>query len=141
MRPIASKILFFALLGSLAVVGALYFMLWRSLPDYTGSRPVRGLEAPMQVLRTKEAVPYILAENDQDAFFGLGYVHAQDRMWQMEIARRTAKGRLSELLGPKALRTDELLLRMGLYDAAKQSVAVQDEFTARALESYSSGVN
>lgn len=116
-------------------------MLWRSLPDYTGSRSVSGLVAPLQVLRTKEAVPLVLAENDSDAFFGLGYVHAQDRMWQMEIARRTAKGRLSELLGPKALRTDELLLRMELYVAAKRSAAVQDEYTTRALESYSKGVN
>jgi penicillin amidase len=141
MRLTASKIILFAAFGSLVVIGTMYFLLWRSLPDYVGSRPVQGLEAPIQVLRSQEAVPYILAENDHDAFFGLGYVHAQDRMWQMEIARRTAKGRLSELLGAKTLRTDELLLRMGLYDAAKHSVAVQDEYTTAALESYSSGVN
>ncbi len=140
MRKIA-LFLGFGLLAATILSGAVLFVLWRSLPDYTGTRVVSGLGSSVKILRTEHAVPHIFAEDDAGVFFGLGYAHAQDRIWQMEISRRTAKGRLSELLGPETLRTDELLLRMGLYEAAAHSVTVQDEYTLQALENYSAGVN
>ena len=140
MRKI-SLFLGFGLLAATMLSGAVLFVLWRSLPDYTGTRVVSGLSSSVKILRTEHAVPHIFAEDDAGVFFGLGYAHAQDRIWQMEISRRTAKGRLSELLGPETLRTDELLLRMGLYEAAAKSVTVQDEYTLQTLENYSAGVN
>ena len=71
----------------------------RSVPSYDGTRSVAGLAAPVQILRDRYAVPHILAASFPDAAFALGYAHAQDRLWQMETARRFIQGRLAELFG------------------------------------------
>ncbi|MEZ4608232.1 MAG: penicillin acylase family protein [Deinococcales bacterium] len=85
--------------------------------------------------------PHIYAKNREDAFFALGFVHAQDRLWQMEFQRRVAAGRLSEVLGEATLNTDKFLRTLGIYKAAEASLNYLDAETIAILEAYSRGVN
>ena len=124
--------------GGLALA---WYLAARSLPDYEASVTVTGLSAPAEILRDRNAIPYISGESDADVFFGLGFAQAQDRLWQMMLLRRTAQGRLSELFGARTLRTDMLMRRLGLYALARDSVADQDDATRAALEAYADGVN
>lgn len=124
----------------LAVIGVYYF-LSRSVPDYDTTWDVRGISGQVEIARTTHAVPHIFAQTDEDVFYGLGFAHAQDRLWQMTLMRRTGQGRLSELFGERTLRTDELLRRLNLYELAQSSVEAQDPQTLAALRAYASGVN
>ncbi len=129
-----------ALLAGLAGVG-LYFFLSRSLPDYNETFRLRGLSGEVEIVRNTHNVPHIFGENDADVFFGLGFAHAQDRLWQMQMLRRTAQGRLSEMFGRRTLRIDELMRRLDIYGLARTSLAVQDAPTRAALAAYADGVN
>ena len=129
-----------ALLAGLAGVG-LYFFLSRSLPDYNETFRLRGLSGEVEIVRNTHNVPHIFGENDADVFFGLGFAHAQDRLWQMQMLRRTAQGRLSEMFGRRTLRVDELMRRLDIYGLARTSLGVQDAPTRAALAAYADGVN
>ena len=122
-------------------IAMVYWLASRSLPDYTDDVPVRGLEAPVEIVRDNANVPHIFGESDADVFFGLGFAHAQDRMWQMIMLRRTAQGRLSEVFGSSTLDIDKLMRRLDLYPLSVQSAATLDAKTRVALEAYSAGVN
>ena len=124
-----------------AAVALTVYFATRSLPDYSGARSVEGLGAPLEIVRDAANVPHIFGQGDADVFFGLGYAHAQDRLWQMITLRRTAQGRLSELFGPRTLQTDALVRRFDLYGLAAASVSAQDAETTAALEAYADGVN
>ncbi len=124
----------------LAVLGVYYFAS-TSLPDYDNRLAVEGVSAPVEIVRDNANVPHIFGASDPDVFFGLGYAHAQDRLWQMTMLRRTAQGRLSEVFGPRTQAIDVTLRRFDLYRLAQQSVAVQDSYTRAALDAYAAGVN
>lgn len=127
----------------LAVAAVLvgYFLLSRSLPEYSKTLQVEGIGAPVEIIRNNSNVPHIFGKADADVFYGLGYAHAQDRLWQMTMLRRTVQGRLSEVFGPRTIDIDKILRRLDLYTLARQSVEVQDARTIAALEAYSAGVN
>lgn len=127
-------------LGLLGLVLA-YYVLSRSLVDYDEDYTLPGITAPVEIVRNNDNVPHIFGQNDSDVYFALGFVHAQDRLWQMTMLRRTAQGRLSESFGPATIKVDELLRRLDLYGLALQSVKAQDASTLAALEAYSAGVN
>jgi penicillin G amidase len=129
-----------ALLTAVAL-GLAYYLASQSLPDYNRTWHVEGPAAEIEIVRDTHAVPHILASADADAFFGLGFVHAQDRLWQMTLMRRTVQGRLSELFGYDTLAIDELMRALDLYPLAQQAVARQDPATMAALEAYAAGVN
>ncbi len=129
-----------AALFGLGVLG-LYFFLSRSLPDYNERFTLPNISAPVEIVRNTHNVPHIFGESDRDVFFALGFVHAQDRLWQMQMLRRTAQGRLSEVFGRRTVRIDELMRRLDLYNLARSSVAAQDADTQSALVAYSEGVN
>ena len=130
------------LLTVLVLVGfSGWFLVNRSVPDYDGTFRVTGLSAPVEVVRTANAIPHIIGTSDADVFLGLGYAHAQDRFWQMEMLRRTAQGRLSALVGPATVEVDELLRRLDLYGAAETSLDDQSDYTRAALDAYAAGVN
>ena len=118
-----------------------YYVLSRSLPDYNAGFQLAGISAPVEIVRNNNDVPHIFAETDADAFFALGFAHAQDRLWQMTMLRRTAQGRLSEIFGARTLKIDELLRRLDIYNLALTSVEVQDAPTKVALQAYANGVN
>ncbi len=123
------------------VMALVYYLAAQSLPDYSVTRQTAGITAPVEIVRNNANIPHIFAQNDTDVFFGLGYAHAQDRLWQMMVMRRTAQGRLSEMFGRRTLQVDELMRRLDLYTLAKAAVEVQDDETKTALKAYSSGVN
>jgi penicillin amidase len=118
-----------------------YYILSRSLVDYDEDFTVAGISAPVEIVRNNDNVPHIFGRTDEDVFFALGFAHAQDRLWQMTMLRRTAQGRLSEIFGQSTVKVDELMRRYDLYGLALQSVETQDPQTRRALEAYSAGVN
>ncbi len=128
---------------ALGVIAALlaYYILSRSLVDYNEDFTVAGISAPVEIVRNNDNVPHIFGKTDEDVFYALGFAHAQDRLWQMTMLRRTAQGRLSEIFGPATVKVDELMRRYDLYGLALQSVEAQDGQTRRALEAYSAGVN
>lgn len=118
-----------------------YYILSRSLVDYDEDFTVRGIGAPVEIVRNNDNVPHIFGQTDEDVFYALGFAHAQDRLWQMTMLRRTAQGRLSEIFGPSTVKVDELMRRYDLYGLALDSVKAQDPETLAALEAYSAGVN
>ena len=137
------------LLGLLAVALALlilvplggYFWLRTSLPLTNGAVRVVGVDGPIEIVRDEAGVPHIFAGTDSDAFYGLGYVHAQDRLWQMEMNRRIGAGRLSEILGDATLSIDKFQRTMGYYRAALGDLAAIEPRSRQALEAYAAGVN
>ena len=136
-----SRILTVLLVVIVGGVALAYWFASRSLPDYGRTFELAHLETPVEIVRDTANVPHILAETEEAVMFGLGFAHAQDRLWQMTLLRRTAQGRLSELFGSRTLRTDALLRRLDIYGAAVESVKVLDPATVTALEAYAAGVN
>jgi len=131
-----------ALAGVLILAAAAaYAWLRTSLPVLDGELRAQGLEAPVRIVRDAEGVPHIFAANARDGWFAMGYVHAQDRLWQMEFQRRVAGGRLSEFLGEKAFETDVLFRTLGIAEMAHRIVQRLDAGTRANLEAYAAGVN
>ncbi|MGJ8616532.1 MAG: penicillin acylase family protein [Sulfitobacter sp.] len=126
---------------SVVVTGLVYWLASRSLPDYNDEVAVYGLNAPVEIVRDNANVPHIFGSVDEDVYFGLGFAHAQDRMWQMIMLRRTAQGRLSEVFGTATLNIDKLLRRFDIYTLSVRSVDAFDPKTRAALDAYAAGVN
>lgn len=118
-----------------------YFWLRTSLPLTNGTVRVAGADGPIEIVRDADGVPHIFATTDHDAFYALGYVHAQDRLWQMEMNRRIGAGRLSEMLGETTLSIDKFQRTMGYYRAAQADLAIIESRSRQALEAYAAGVN
>jgi penicillin G amidase len=130
----------FGAAAGLAGVGMMA-ALRRPLPRTTGVLALPGLEAPVQVLRDRWGVPHIYARSNADLFMAQGYVHAQDRLWQMELNRRTGHGQLAEIFGPIALDSDRFLRVMGFSRVARREAELLSGATRAAIEAYVRGVN
>ncbi|ERL98252.1 penicilin amidase [Rhodobacteraceae bacterium HIMB11] len=139
------RILLRIAIGSIALVVfaivVAYYLAARSLPDYDAELELPGALGKIEVVRDTANVPHIFADQDADVFFGLGYVHAQDRLWQMSMMRRTAQGRLSEIFGPDTVHIDTYMRHLDLYSTAVRSLSAQSPETLAALNAYSRGVN
>jgi penicillin amidase len=120
---------------------SLLFISRRAFPQTRGTLGVKGLEAPVEILRDTSGVPHISAKNMHDLFFSQGFVHAQDRFWQMEFWRRIGTGRLSELFGKSTLGTDIYLRTIGFRRVAEREYEEMDAETRSILEAYAEGVN
>ncbi|MEL7459532.1 MAG: penicillin acylase family protein [Pseudomonadota bacterium] len=118
-----------------------YWFFVRSIPDYDEDFAVAGISAPVEIVRDSANVPHIFAATNADAMYALGFAHAQDRIWQMLLMRRTVQGRLSEIFGARTRDTDEFFRRLDLYTAAVRSVADQSPEAGAALSAYAAGVN
>ena len=125
----------------LGITVSLYWLVYRPLPRISGTVRVKGLQDKVEVIRDRWGVPHIYAENEEDLLFAQGYVHAQDRLWQMEFHRRLASGTLAEIVGGMALEVDRFARIIGFRRAAQADLALLDEQTRRYLEAYSQGVN
>ena len=112
-------------------------------PDYDGELILSNLQDSVSVYFDTYGIPHIYAENEPDAFRALGYVHAQDRLWQMELLRRIAPGRLSEVFGPDALENDKLFLGLGIAEATERTLAnIQpDDPSLQLAQAYLDGIN
>ncbi len=112
-------------------------------PTYEGESKLIKLSHETKVYYDSYGIPHIYADNEDDAFRTLGYVHAQDRLWQMELLRRIGTGRLSEVFGSKMLNTDKFFLSLGIDEATKQTVSELDlnSPTVRLSQAYLDGIN
>ncbi len=132
----------YSLLGLLlAAAAAAIAWLHTSLPRTEGTVEIVGLRAPIDIVRDAHGVPHIFAQDENDGWFGLGYVHAQDRLWQMELMRRLGAGRLSEVVGPRGLASDRFMRVLGLNRAVEEQWQDFDAATRAAVEAYAGGVN
>ena len=122
-----------------AVAGWVYSR--AALPRTGGSWALPGLRAELRIERDADGVPTIRAGSLEDLAFGLGVVHAQDRLWQLETHRRIGSGRLAEALGPGALETDRFLRTLGVRRAAAAQWARLGEEPRRLLQAYARGLN
>lgn len=129
-----------ALLTGLATAAALAY-LQRSRPQQRGTVRLAGLRAPVAVRRDEHGAPHITAENWHDLFRAQGFVAAQERLWQMEVARRTASGRLAEIGGEALLERDRFMRTLGLYALAERALADCPDEVRACLEAYADGVN
>jgi penicillin amidase len=127
--------------GLILIAAAGFVYLRQSLPAWEGEIELPGLGAPVEILRDRYGVPHIFARSERDAHFALGFVHAQDRLWQMDMNRRIGAGRLAEALGSGGLETDRFLRTVGVRRAAQANLAHLDEATREHLEAYAAGVN
>jgi len=121
--------------------GAYYLFVQRPLPKKKGKLVFTGLRDAVEIIYDRYGVPHIYAENEDDLFFAQGYVHAQDRLWQMELNRRTGSGRLAEIFGEIAIETDRFCRRLGMHRAAAAEAARMPRQSRRILEAYARGVN
>lgn len=113
----------------------------RSFPQVRGEVQLSGLSAEVTVQRDAAGVPTITADTTDDLFFAEGFVHAQDRFWEMDFRRHTTSGRLSELFGESQVGTDKFLRTLGWHEIAEQEVEALDDTTRSYYESYAKGVN
>jgi penicillin G amidase len=112
-----------------------------AVPEFTGIVRLPELEHPIQIARDRLGIPHIWAHSVYDAFLAQGFVHAQDRLWQMDYDRHRAYGRAAEYLGPGALQQDQLLRRLQLEASARADYTAVDSETRGMLEAYTTGVN
>jgi penicillin G amidase len=112
-----------------------------SLPQFQGAVQVSGISGPVDIIPDRDAVTHVFAATRLDTFYGLGYAHAQDRLWQMEFQRRVGHGRLSEVLGAAALPTDRFLRTLGTGRAARSAWEALPADAKNAVNSYVAGVN
>jgi len=135
----------------LLVLGCVFFVAWQLFvekPKIEGKLRVAGAEAPVRIIRDVYGVPHVFAENEADAYFGLGFAQAQDRFFQMDLTRRKMHGRLGELLGPVRRDGEDVVLRSdaqarikGWSQAAQAQTALLPAQTRQVVEAYTSGVN
>src|SRR5690349_23044436 len=132
-----------AVVAALVVIvgAALAIYAQRSLPEVDGTRAARGLPAEVRIERDAAGIPTIKGSTVEAALFGLGYAHAQDRLWQLETHRRIGSGRLAEAFGAAALESDRFLRALGVRRAAAAQWANASPEARRAILAYTAGVN
>jgi penicillin G amidase len=138
--------IFLIILILLAVVGvSIYAYLWSISPQYSGELILKGLKQKVEVLFDEYGVPHIYAQTEEDAYFALGYVHAQERLFQMEMIRRVGEGRLAEILGEKFIENDQFFRTIGIREHARASaqkfMSERKEPFQKAAWAYIDGIN
>jgi penicillin G amidase len=131
---LAAAIVMFAV----AIIAALFY---RAMPEYSGEASLPGLSADVRVYRDSYGIPHIFAGAKDDAARALGYIHASERLFQMETQRRAGQGRLSEILGGDTLRIDEFIRTLGFYRLAESSFSALSPAAQARLQAYADGVN
>ncbi len=131
-----------AVAGLTGVAGGVYYLVTRRpVPKKKGKVSFAGLHETVEIITDRYGVPHIYAQNEDDLYFAQGYIHAQERLWQMEFNRRIGSGRLSELFGEIAIEADRFSRRIGMQRSAAEEVSRISEHSKRILEAYAHGVN
>ena len=138
-KRVIPAVVLFVVLGVISTTFGLLVV--RPLPSIDADERLLGLHERVEVVRDKYGVPHIFATDLHDAFFAQGFVTAQDRLWQMDIYRRAAQGRLAEVLGEPALESDRFMRTLGLGRAARLDLSVISDEGRGAIEAYAEGVN
>lgn len=139
--PLLSRFMLFVVFPVAAALVAGFIYLRGSLPAADGRVVKAGVSQPVELSRDENGVAVVNARRDRDAFFAIGFAHAQDRMWQLELERRTAAGRLSEVFGRETIPQDAWMRALGLYEAAEQSWSRLSPEARDSLTAYAAGVN
>lgn len=127
-----------------AVIGGLIFIngIKRgALPKYNGEIVLSGLSEDVTVYRDERGMPHIYATNEHDLYFAVGYVMAQERLWQMDLIRRATTGRLSEIFGPDYVKIDLFLRGLDMTNKSKKVIAYSDPEIIKCMQAYADGVN
>lgn len=135
------RIAIFLVLLLVLSAGVIAWLAVRPWPQTSGNLAVAGLTEPVRVVRDASGVPHIYAANEHDLFLAQGYIHAQERLWQMDYFRRLGSGRFSEILGARLYPTDRFLRTVGLRRHAERALATVDAETLAFLQAYCDGVN
>lgn len=139
-RILRGAIFVFLILG-LSLAGFLVYTVRRSFPQTSGTIHISGLNKPVTVYRDAFGIPQIYASTTHDLFLAQGYLHAQDRFWQMDFWRHIGAGRLSEMFGKSELRSDQFIRTMGWRRVAEQDIKQMDPTSIRIIQDYCDGVN
>ncbi len=126
---------------AIIVVIAGAWLFWRAMPVYSGAERLPGLSAEVRVWRDGYGVPHIFAASMDDAARALGYLHASERLFQMELNRRVGQGRLAEVFGPDRLGVDRFVRTLGFYREAESSFSALAPWAQKRLQAYADGVN
>jgi penicillin amidase len=138
------RILIYLLLVIIGLIIGTYIYLQGQKPDYEGKLTLKGLNDKVDVYFDKWAIPHIYAQNQHDAYMALGYLHAQERLFQMEMMRRVGSGRLAEILGKDLIETDKFFRSLLLKKTAKESIKKyfnENPEIAKAAKAYLEGIN
>ncbi len=141
LRRILAGILAVILVLIIILVVFGFITVRRSFPQVDGEIRLSGLNAPVDIYRDRFGIPHIYASTSHDLFFAQGYVHAQDRFWQMDFWRHIGSGRLSEMFGESQLKTDQFLRTLGWARIAQQEFAAMSPAEQAILQAYADGVN
>jgi len=141
MGKMVKSFLIVFLLFTMMLSGSAYGFLHKSIAKYQGEKLVPGINLEIEILRDEWGIPHIYANSLEDLFFAQGYVHAQDRLFQIDLSRRAVQGRLAEIFGKDAVEADKFFLTIGFYRAAEKSLEVISEDTKRYLSKYAEGIN
>ncbi|MGA9595521.1 MAG: penicillin acylase family protein, partial [Acidimicrobiia bacterium] len=137
LKGLLSVLVVLALVGSVFV----FWLTRRPFPDISGRVTITGLDGDVEIIRDDGGVPHIYASSRHDLFLAEGYVHAQDRFWQMDTWRHIGAGRISEMFGKDQVETDSFLRVMGWADLAEQQYDAASPLGREALDAYTEGVN
>ena len=131
------------ILAIVVTTGLIYirYISHKGLPEYSGMLDLKGIKEEVTVIRDEYAIPHIYAKNEEDLYTAVGYVMAQDRLWQMDLLRRVTLGRLSEIFGKEFIDTDVLLRALRFSDKSKEILAVLDSVQLKAVEAFCYGLN
>lgn len=141
VRKVIVGFLFIILIVSVVLVVLIPYNLVRSFPQTEGNIQLSGLNEPVDIFRDSFGIPHIYANNPHDLFFAQGYVHAQDRFWQMDFWRHIGSGRLAEMFGEGRVETDQILRSFGFARIAQEELRTMDAASLEIMQSYADGVN
>ena len=130
----------FVLLFTAAVIIS-YYVMKSYVPGYEGEIQIQGLNNDVNIYTDNYGVPHIIAQSEADAAFALGYLHARERLFQMDMARRAGEGKLSEIIGSKTVPFDKMFRTLGLYKNVKNNFARLNPESKKLLNAYCKGVN
>ncbi len=128
-------------LAALGLAGMAVWLHRRALPQIDGRVQVAGLNGPVEILRDRWGVPHVVATRDEDAYFGLGFAAAQDRLFQLELFRHVGQGRLSELFGPELVKVDHLFRAVDFQGIGRRRLAAARPDVRAAFDAYARGIN
>lgn len=141
MKSIFRFALFLLILLVGTAILAFYWTFYKSLPDYSATVELAGIESPVDIHWDPFGVPHIYANNEMDLYYAVGYVHAQDRLWQMTLSQIAAEGRFAEFFGKDLLDFDKYQRTLGFWNTAKRIEESAPEEIQQILDAYSKGIN
>lgn len=132
------------LLIALGVAGYIFYLKSNLTPSYSGIQTISGLSGDVNIYFTDHGIPHIYGSTEEDTYKALGYIHAMERLWQMDLLRHVGSGRLSELFGPDMIKNDKFLRTMGISQYARESAAAYVKRNHKSLplvQAYIDGIN